>query len=144
MRVQFIYILIFLYFHAVSRTSCIRSIEGLRQDHQSYIMAIESKIRYDEDVEPIEPVGALTQAPKLPDRYADESYKLFSKVQETDPTPEEAKRILRKCVWRILPFLCIGYHLMYVDKQTVCSHLLCSICISLTLMGFSSWEAPPS
>lgn len=58
-------------------------------------------------------------APKLPDRYADESYKLFSQVKVTDPTPEEAKKIRNKLLWRILPFLCIGYHLMYVDKQTV-------------------------
>ena len=58
-------------------------------------------------------------APKVPPRYADESFKLFSKVQVTEPTPEEALRIKRKLVWRILPFLCVGYHLMYVDKQTV-------------------------
>lgn len=56
---------------------------------------------------------------KLSDRSADESYKLFSKVQVSDPTPEEARKIRNKCLWRILPFLCIGYHLMYVDKQTV-------------------------
>lgn len=58
--------------------------------------------------------------PKLPGQFADESFKLFSKIQVTDPTPEEAKEIRKKCLWRILPFLCIGYHLMYVDKQTVC------------------------
>jgi hypothetical protein len=58
-------------------------------------------------------------APVLPQKYADESYKLFSKVQVNDPTPEEARIIRNKCLWRILPFLCIGYHLMYVDKQTV-------------------------
>jgi hypothetical protein len=57
--------------------------------------------------------------PKLPDQFADESFKLFSKIQVTDPTPEEAIQIRNKCLWRILPFLCIGYHLMYVDKQTV-------------------------
>ncbi|KAM3470122.1 hypothetical protein MY5147_006605 [Beauveria neobassiana] len=56
--------------------------------------------------------------PKLPDRYADESYKLFSEVKVTDPTPEEAIRIRNKLLWRIVPFLCIGYHLMYLDKQT--------------------------
>lgn len=57
--------------------------------------------------------------PKLPDRYADESYKLFSQVKVDPPTPEEAKRIRNKCIRWILPFLCVGYHLMYVDKQTV-------------------------
>ena len=64
------------------------------------------------------PSTAIATA-KLPERYADESYKLFSKVKVDDPTPEEAKRIRKKCVKWILSFLCIGYHLMYVDKQTV-------------------------
>lgn len=71
----------------------------------------------------ISDVETLPNTPRLPDRYADESYKLFSKVQVSDPTPEEARRIRNKCLWRILPFLCIGYHLMYVDKQTVCGSL---------------------
>lgn len=63
-------------------------------------------------------------APKVPDQFADESFKLFAKIQVQDPTPFEAKKIRNKCLWRILPFLCIGYHLMYVDKQTVCFHEL--------------------
>jgi hypothetical protein len=69
-------------------------------------------------------------APRLPDRYADESYKLFSKVQVEEPTPEEARIIRNKCLWRILPFLCIGYHLMYVDKQTVCAFSLRGLFLS--------------
>ncbi|KPI38314.1 Allantoate permease [Cyphellophora attinorum] len=66
-------------------------------------------------------------APVLPQKYADESYKLFSKVQVNDPTPEEARIIRNKCLWRILPFLCIGYHLMYVDKQTLGSSAILGI-----------------
>ncbi|KUL87704.1 hypothetical protein ZTR_05849 [Talaromyces verruculosus] len=65
--------------------------------------------------------------PKLSDRYADESYKLFQKLQVTDPTPEEARKIRNKCLRRILPFLCIGYHLMYVDKQTLGSSAILGI-----------------
>jgi hypothetical protein len=61
----------------------------------------------------------LNTAPKVPDQFADESFKLFSKIQVEEPTPQEALQIRNKCLWRILPFLCIGYHLMYVDKQTV-------------------------
>lgn len=68
----------------------------------------------------------FSNAPKVPDQFADESFKLFSKIQVTDPTPEEAIQIRKKCLWRILPFLCIGYHLMYVDKQTVCETSTCS------------------
>lgn len=81
-------------------------------------MALESKDNARESVSAVE--GSAQQPPALPDRYADESYKLFSKVQVLDPTPEEARRIRNKCLWRILPFICIGYHVMYVDKQTVC------------------------
>ncbi|ATY59793.1 Major facilitator superfamily general substrate transporter [Cordyceps militaris] len=66
-------------------------------------------------------------APKLPERYADESYKLFSEVSVSDPTPEEAIRIRNKLIWRILPFLCIGYHLMFLDKQTLGSSAVLGI-----------------
>ncbi|KAJ6787508.1 hypothetical protein PWT90_02271 [Aphanocladium album] len=68
-----------------------------------------------------------SNAPKLPDRYADESYKLFSEVKVADPTPEEGIVIRNKLVWRILPFLCIGYHLMFVDKQTLGSSAILGI-----------------
>lgn len=57
--------------------------------------------------------------PKVPTQFADESYKLFSQIQVDDPTPEEARAIRNKCIKWILPFICIGYHVMYVDKQTV-------------------------
>ncbi|TQV94509.1 hypothetical protein V2A60_005550 [Cordyceps javanica] len=70
---------------------------------------------------------AATDAPKLPGRYADESYKLFSEVKVADPTPEEAIQIRNKLLWRILPFLCIGYHLMYLDKQTLGSSAILGI-----------------
>lgn len=76
--------------------------------------AMEATARTNEDSD-----NEISSAPKVPDQFADESFKLFSKIQVTDPTPEEATRIRNKCLWRILPFLCIGYHLMYVDKQTV-------------------------
>ncbi|KAH8694305.1 allantoate permease [Talaromyces proteolyticus] len=69
----------------------------------------------------------LALAAKLPDRFADESYKLFSRVDVKEPTDDEARRIRNKCLWRILPFLCIGYHLMYVDKQTLGSSAILGI-----------------
>lgn len=81
-------------------------------DHKTNI---EPSVQSEDDGLPPPP-----NVPKLSDRYADESYKLFQKLQVTDPTPEEARKIRNKCLRRILPFLCIGYHLMYVDKQTVC------------------------
>lgn len=84
----------------------------MTEHHKS---AIEATARANEDSD-----NDIDTAPKVPDQFADESFKLFSKIQVTDPTPEEAIRIRNKCLWRILPFLCIGYHLMYVDKQTVC------------------------
>ncbi|KAK4082434.1 uncharacterized protein Triagg1_2246 [Trichoderma aggressivum f. europaeum] len=80
-----------------------------------------------EENESAESAGSARATLKLSDRSADESYKLFSKVQVSDPTPEEAQRIRNKCLWRILPFLCIGYHLMYVDKQTLGSSAILGI-----------------
>ncbi|KAL2848423.1 major facilitator superfamily domain-containing protein [Aspergillus pseudoustus] len=71
--------------------------------------------------------GEFNNAPKVPAQFADESFKLFSKIQVSDPTPEEARAIRNKCLWRILPFLCIGYHLMYVDKQTLGSSAILGI-----------------
>lgn len=65
------------------------------------------------------PVKDATATPKLAEKFADESYKLFSKVQVDEPSPKEAKLIRNKCIRWILPFLCFGYHLMYVDKQTL-------------------------
>ncbi|KAK5717040.1 hypothetical protein LTR15_008928 [Elasticomyces elasticus] len=73
------------------------------------------------------PLTSTPGAPKLPDRYADESHKLFSKVHVDDPTSKEALRIRNKCVRWILPFLCVGYHLMYVDKQTLGSSSILGI-----------------
>ncbi|KAJ5899313.1 hypothetical protein N7495_004057 [Penicillium taxi] len=64
---------------------------------------------------------------KVLDQFADESFKLLSKIQVSDPTPEEARAIRNKCLWRILPFLCIGYHLMYIDKQTLGSSAILGI-----------------
>ncbi|KAK7721482.1 hypothetical protein SLS63_009596 [Diaporthe eres] len=63
--------------------------------------------------------GSEVAVPKLLDRYADESYKLLSQVKVEPPTPEEAERIRKKCVRWVIPFICLGYHLMYVDKQTL-------------------------
>jgi hypothetical protein len=60
------------------------------------------------------------QVPRVPTQFADGSYKLFSEIgQIDDPTLEEARIIRNKCIKWILPFICVGYHVMYVDKQTV-------------------------
>ena len=87
------------------------------------VAVMATKVAYEEAIdsrsESHEENDLARDVPKLSDRSADESYKLFSKVQVADPTPEEARRIRNKLLWRILPFLCVGYHLMYVDKQTV-------------------------
>jgi hypothetical protein len=63
-----------------------------------------------------EPIPATLRRPK---GYEDESYKLFSKAHISEPSLEEETYIRNKCIRWILPFLCVGYHLMFVDKQTV-------------------------
>jgi hypothetical protein len=87
-------------------------------------MSQNHKVGSETTTTPLETENSGTKIPDLSDPFADESYKLFQKLQVTDPTPEEARRIRNKCLWRILPFLCIGYHLMYVDKQTVGLYIL--------------------
>lgn len=86
----------------------------------------DRKLGVTEDVSSDTDLGGAVAA-KVPPRYADESFKLFSQVQVEDPTPEESLRIKRKLIWRIIPFLCVGYHLMYVDKQTVSTPMACHI-----------------
>lgn len=71
--------------------------------------------------------GSAVTVPKLLDRYADESYKLLSQVKVDPPTPEEAERIRKKCVRWVIPFICLGYHLMYVDKQTVSNLVITNV-----------------
>uniref|UniRef100_A0A2D3VMV3 Probable permease of the major facilitator superfamily n=1 Tax=Ramularia collo-cygni TaxID=112498 RepID=A0A2D3VMV3_9PEZI len=65
--------------------------------------------------------------PKLASRFADESYKLLSKVDVPEPTPAEAKRLRNKCIKWIFPFLCVGYHLMFLDKQTLGSSAILGV-----------------
>ncbi|CAG8931401.1 unnamed protein product [Penicillium salamii] len=89
-------------------------------EHQKSAIEATTRVNNDSYDEP-------HTAPKVPDQFADESFKLFSKIQVTDPTPEQAAVIRNKCLWRILPFLCIGYHLMYVDKQTLGSSAILGI-----------------
>ncbi|KZZ94378.1 Major facilitator superfamily domain, general substrate transporter [Moelleriella libera RCEF 2490] len=69
--------------------------------------------------------GAAAAA--VSDRYADESYKLFSRIQVTDPTADEGRRIRNKLIWRIAPLSCIGYFLMFTDKQTLGSSSILGI-----------------
>lgn len=57
-----------------------------------------------------------TQVLRVPTQLADESYKLFAEIQVSDPTPEEARAIRNKCIKWILPFICVGYHIIYFDK----------------------------
>ena len=80
---------------------------------------VNQKLRVFEDVTSATGSDSSVNVPKVPPRYADESFKLFSKIHVEDQTLGEALRIKRKLVWRIIPFLCVCYHLMYIDKQTV-------------------------
>ncbi|KIH91178.1 allantoate permease [Sporothrix brasiliensis 5110] len=78
------------------------------------------------------PAGSVPAAPqahlaKRSDRYADESYRLLSSIKVEPPTPDEAARLRRKAIRWILPLICVGYHLMYVDKQTLGSSAILGI-----------------
>ena len=63
-----------------------------------------------------EPYGP-GHAPSVPAKFADESFKLFASLGPVeDPTPEEARGIKRRATLVVLPFLCVGYHLMSVRE----------------------------
>ncbi|KAL1908688.1 hypothetical protein Sste5344_005513 [Sporothrix stenoceras] len=76
---------------------------------------------------PVPEVSPSSRLAKRSDRYADESYRLLSSIKVEPPTPEEAARLRRKAIRWILPIICVGYHLMYVDKQTLGSSAILGI-----------------
>ena len=49
----------------------------------------------------------------------DDSYGLYSKYRQDDIGAGEAKRVLRKIDWRVMPILFGTYLLQYLDKNSI-------------------------
>ena len=57
--------------------------------------------------------------PISPTSDYDETYEIYRKQDATDIDPEEARRVLRKIDFRILPLLMGAYLLQYLDKSSI-------------------------
>lgn len=70
---------------------------------------------------------ATSQSPSLnPDDispthadYQDENYELYKNSREVEYDAAEAKRVLRKVDFRIIPILFVTYMLQYLDKNSL-------------------------
>ncbi|CZR63034.1 related to DAL5-allantoate and ureidosuccinate permease [Phialocephala subalpina] len=51
--------------------------------------------------------------------HQDENYELYKHSKEVDYDPAEAKRVLRKIDYRIIPILFVTYMLQYLDKNSL-------------------------
>lgn len=53
------------------------------------------------------------------DKNLDAAYELYKKQDVTDIDPAEARRVLRKIDWHIMPLLMATYCLQYLDKSSI-------------------------
>lgn len=51
------------------------------------------------------------------DESLDDSYQVFKATEDLQVDPAEAKRVLRKIDWRVVPVLFVTYMLQYLDKS---------------------------
>ena len=51
------------------------------------------------------------------DESLDDSYQVFKATEDLQVDPSEAKRVLRKIDWRVVPILFVTYMLQYLDKS---------------------------
>lgn len=51
------------------------------------------------------------------DDSLDDSYQVFKATEDLQVDPAEAKRVVRKIDWRVVPVLFITYMLQYLDKS---------------------------
>lgn len=51
--------------------------------------------------------------------HVDDSYDIFKNARDLDVDPAEAKRVLRKIDYRIVPILFVTYMLQYLDKNSI-------------------------
>lgn len=47
----------------------------------------------------------------------DDSYQVFKATEDLQVDPAEAKRVVRKIDWRVVPVLFVTYMLQYLDKS---------------------------
>jgi hypothetical protein len=52
-------------------------------------------------------------------QHLDDNYALFERARDLEVDPAEAKRVLRKIDFRIIPILFVTYMLQYLDKNSI-------------------------
>jgi hypothetical protein len=80
---------------------------------------------------PTDPEKTTTQSPAIssnhgaddinsaPSIQLDDNYELYKRGKNEDIDPVEAKKVLRKIDYRIVPILFITYMLQYLDKNSI-------------------------
>lgn len=58
-------------------------------------------------------------SPGASSRDLDDAYELYKKQDATEIDPAEARRVLRKIDWHIMPLLMVTYCLQYLDKSSI-------------------------
>lgn len=53
------------------------------------------------------------------DRDLDETYRVFKATEDLEVTEDEAKKVLRKIDFRVVPVLFVTYMLQYLDKNSL-------------------------
>ncbi|KAI1085576.1 MFS general substrate transporter [Whalleya microplaca] len=57
--------------------------------------------------------------PSVSSRDLDDTYELYRRQDTTELDPEEARQVLRKIDWHILPLLMVTFMLQYLDKSSI-------------------------
>jgi hypothetical protein len=61
----------------------------------------------------------VKEIPSVASQHLDDNYALFERARDLEVDPAEAKRVLRKIDFRIIPILFVTYMLQYLDKNSI-------------------------
>lgn len=85
---------------------------------------------HDPEIEKAEAAGAIPQTTttvsassinhgveSISEDALDDNYQVFKATANIEVDPKEAKRVVRKIDWRVVPILFVTYMLQYLDKS---------------------------
>ncbi|KAI1401139.1 MFS general substrate transporter [Hypoxylon fuscum] len=79
------------------------------------IKAVRSRLTHPS----LAPIQEQEERPPVSSRDLDDAYELYQRQDATSLDPQEARQVLRRIDWHILPLLMGTYMLQYLDKSTV-------------------------
>ncbi|ORY66591.1 major facilitator superfamily domain-containing protein [Pseudomassariella vexata] len=65
------------------------------------------------------PIKTTTKIRETFSRDLDDAYELYRRQDSTDIDPDEARRVLKKIDWHVLPILMMTYMLQFLDKSSI-------------------------